>query len=101
MRLAVEAAFKTGGARGTGRAVDEVYLYEPAPDATTESSIDGARSHQCEPLVAICCVAKTAVFDGRVGQSEDPDAIAMFLTDGGASSVISQCYNLDGGQWMS
>ena len=38
---------------------------------------------------------------GRMGRAEDLTGMAVFLASDEANYVVSQCYNVDGGQWMS
>ena len=38
---------------------------------------------------------------GRMGVAEDLTGMAIFLASSEADYVVSQCYNVDGGQWMS
>lgn len=38
---------------------------------------------------------------GRMGQAEDLTGMAVFLASNEADYVVAQCYNVDGGQWMS
>lgn len=38
---------------------------------------------------------------GRMGQAEDLTGMAVFLASDEAKYVVAQCYNVDGGQWMS
>ena len=38
---------------------------------------------------------------GRMGQAEDLTGMAVFLASDEADYVVAQCYNVDGGQWMS
>ena len=38
---------------------------------------------------------------GRMGQAKDLTGMAVFLASDEADYVVSQCYNVDGGQWMS
>ena len=42
-----------------------------------------------------------AVPYGRMGKAEDLTGMAVFLASDDADYVVSQCYNVDGGQWMS
>ncbi|KHA52912.1 L-iditol 2-dehydrogenase [Sulfitobacter geojensis] len=42
-----------------------------------------------------------AVPFGRMGQPEDLTGMAVFLASEEAAYVVAQCYNVDGGQWMS
>lgn len=42
-----------------------------------------------------------AVPFGRMGQPEDLTGMAVFLASDESNYVVSQCYNVDGGQWMS
>ncbi|WP_386625766.1 L-iditol 2-dehydrogenase [Sulfitobacter geojensis] len=42
-----------------------------------------------------------AVPFGRMGKPEDLTGMAVFLASGEAAYVVAQCYNVDGGQWMS
>jgi D-sorbitol dehydrogenase (acceptor) len=42
-----------------------------------------------------------AVPYGRMGRAEDLTGMAVFLASSEADYVVSQCYNVDGGQWMS
>ncbi|MDU8945477.1 L-iditol 2-dehydrogenase [Ovoidimarina sediminis] len=42
-----------------------------------------------------------AVPFGRMGTAEDLTGIAIFLASSEADYIVSQCYNVDGGQWMS
>jgi D-sorbitol dehydrogenase (acceptor) len=42
-----------------------------------------------------------AVPYGRMGRAEDLTGMAVFLASDEASYVVAQCYNVDGGQWMS
>jgi NAD(P)-dependent dehydrogenase (short-subunit alcohol dehydrogenase family) len=43
----------------------------------------------------------TGVPYGRMGTPEDLTGIAIFLASDEANYIVSQCYNVDGGQWMS
>jgi galactitol 2-dehydrogenase len=38
---------------------------------------------------------------GRMGRPEDLTGMAVFLASADAEYIVSQCYNVDGGQWMS
>ncbi len=38
---------------------------------------------------------------GRMGNAEDLTGMAVFLASDEAEYVVAQCYNVDGGQWMS
>ena len=38
---------------------------------------------------------------GRMGQAEDLTGMAVFLASDEAKYILAQCYNVDGGQWMS
>ena len=38
---------------------------------------------------------------GRMGRPEDLTGMAVFLASDEAAYVVAQCYNVDGGQWMS
>lgn len=38
---------------------------------------------------------------GRMGTPDDLTGMAIFLATGEADYIVSQCYNVDGGQWMS
>lgn len=38
---------------------------------------------------------------GRMGRAEDLTGMAVFLASEEAEYVVAQCYNVDGGQWMS
>lgn len=38
---------------------------------------------------------------GRMGRAEDLTGMAVFLASAEAEYVVAQCYNVDGGQWMS
>ncbi|QMU59083.1 MAG: L-iditol 2-dehydrogenase [Boseongicola sp.] len=42
-----------------------------------------------------------AVPYGRMGRAEDLTGMAVFLASEDANYVVAQCYNVDGGQWMS
>ncbi len=42
-----------------------------------------------------------AVPAGRMGRAEDLTGMAIFLASDESDYVVSQCYNVDGGQWMS
>jgi len=42
-----------------------------------------------------------AVPYGRMGRAEDLTGMAVFLASDEADYIVSQCYNVDGGQWMS
>jgi len=42
-----------------------------------------------------------AVPFGRMGVAEDLTGIAVFLATPEADYIVSQCFNVDGGQWMS
>jgi len=42
-----------------------------------------------------------AVPYGRMGRAEDLTGMAVFLASEEASYIVAQCYNVDGGQWMS
>ena len=42
-----------------------------------------------------------AVPFGRMGHAEDLTGMAVFLASDDANYIVSQCYNVDGGQWMS
>ena len=43
----------------------------------------------------------TAVPYGRMGTADDLTGMAVFLASDDADYVVAQCYNVDGGQWMS
>lgn len=45
-------------------------------------------------------VGKAVPF-GRMGTAEDLTGMAVFLASDEADYVVAQCYNVDGGQWMS
>ena len=45
-------------------------------------------------------VAATVPF-GRMGTADDLTGMAVFLASDGASYVVAQTYNVDGGNWMS
>ncbi len=38
---------------------------------------------------------------GRMGIAEDLTGMAIFLATDEAKYIVAQCYNVDGGQWMS
>ena len=38
---------------------------------------------------------------GRMGRPEDLTGMAVFLASAEADYIVAQCYNVDGGQWMS
>lgn len=38
---------------------------------------------------------------GRMGRAEDLTGMAVFLASDDADYIVAQCYNVDGGQWMS
>jgi D-sorbitol dehydrogenase (acceptor) len=38
---------------------------------------------------------------GRMGRAEDLTGMAVFLASSESDYVVAQCYNVDGGQWMS
>lgn len=38
---------------------------------------------------------------GRMGRAEDLTGMAIFLASNEAEYIVAQCYNVDGGQWMS
>ncbi len=38
---------------------------------------------------------------GRMGRAEDLTGMAIFLASDEANYIVAQCYNVDGGQWMS
>ena len=38
---------------------------------------------------------------GRIGSPHDLTGMAIFLASDEANYIVSQCYNIDGGQWMS
>ena len=42
-----------------------------------------------------------AVPYGRMGRAEDLTGMAVFLASDEARYIVAQCYNVDGGQWMS
>ncbi len=42
-----------------------------------------------------------AVPYGRMGVAEDLTGMAVFLASDEADYIVAQCYNVDGGQWMS
>ncbi|MEX0349953.1 MAG: L-iditol 2-dehydrogenase [Paracoccaceae bacterium] len=42
-----------------------------------------------------------AVPYGRMGVAEDLTGMAVFLASSEADYIVSQCFNVDGGQWMS
>ncbi|MEO1423091.1 MAG: SDR family oxidoreductase, partial [Pseudomonadota bacterium] len=42
-----------------------------------------------------------AVPYGRMGRADDLTGMAVFLASDEADYVVAQCYNVDGGQWMS
>lgn len=42
-----------------------------------------------------------AVPYGRMGMAEDLTGMAVFLASDDAAYIVAQCYNVDGGQWMS
>jgi galactitol 2-dehydrogenase len=42
-----------------------------------------------------------AVPYGRMGRAEDLTGMAVFLASAEADYIVAQCYNVDGGQWMS
>lgn len=42
-----------------------------------------------------------AVPFGRMGRPEDLTGMAVFLASDEAEYIVAQCYNVDGGQWMS
>ena len=38
---------------------------------------------------------------GRMGRADDLTGMAIFLASDEANYIVAQCYNVDGGQWMS
>ncbi|HBG97666.1 MAG TPA: L-iditol 2-dehydrogenase [Rhodobacteraceae bacterium] len=42
-----------------------------------------------------------AVPYGRMGRAEDLTGMAVFLASAEADYIVAQCYNVDGGNWMS
>ena len=42
-----------------------------------------------------------AVPFGRMGRAEDLTGMAVFLASDAAEYIVAQCYNVDGGNWMS
>jgi D-sorbitol dehydrogenase (acceptor) len=42
-----------------------------------------------------------AVPAGRMGRADDLTGMAVFLASDEADYIVAQCYNVDGGQWMS
>jgi D-sorbitol dehydrogenase (acceptor) len=38
---------------------------------------------------------------GRFATPDDLTGMAVFLASDDANYIVSQCYNVDGGQWMS
>lgn len=38
---------------------------------------------------------------GRMGRAEDLTGMAIFLASSESDYIVAQCYNVDGGQWMS
>ena len=42
-----------------------------------------------------------AVPYGRMGRADDLTGMAVFLASDEADYIVAQCYNVDGGQWMS
>ena len=38
---------------------------------------------------------------GRMGKASDLTGMAIFLASNESDYVVAQCYNVDGGQWMS
>ena len=38
---------------------------------------------------------------GRMGRADDLTGMAIFLATPEADYIVSQCFNIDGGQWMS
>ena len=42
-----------------------------------------------------------AVPFGRMGRPQDLTGMAVFLASDDAAYIVAQCYNVDGGQWMS
>ena len=42
-----------------------------------------------------------AVPYGRMGTAKDLTGMAIFLASDEAEYIVAQCYNVDGGQWMS
>lgn len=42
-----------------------------------------------------------AVPYGRMGRADDLTGMAVFLASKDADYIVAQCYNVDGGQWMS
>jgi D-sorbitol dehydrogenase (acceptor) len=42
-----------------------------------------------------------AVPYGRMGRAQDLTGMAVFLASDEAEYIVAQCYNVDGGQWMS
>ena len=38
---------------------------------------------------------------GRIGTAQDLVGMAIFLATSEADYIVSQCFNVDGGQWMS
>lgn len=43
----------------------------------------------------------SSVPHGRMGRAEDLTGMAVFLASDEAEYIVAQCYNVDGGQWMS
>jgi len=47
------------------------------------------------------CGCEFCVPFGRMGIAEDLTGMAIFLATDEAKYIVAQCYNVDGGQWMS
>ena len=79
-RLAGKTAFITGVARGIGVSFAEYAQKEP-----------GQKKREVGDAVPF----------GRMGTADDLTGLAVFPASSDADYVVAQCYNLDGGNWMS
>jgi len=57
--------------------------------------------HENKPLGQKKKEVGDAVPYGRMGVAEDLTGMAVFLATSEADYIVSQCFNVDGGQWMS
>jgi D-sorbitol dehydrogenase (acceptor) len=57
--------------------------------------------HENRPLGEKKRLVGEAVPYGRMGRAEDLTGMAVFLASAEADYIVAQCYNVDGGQWMS
>jgi len=57
--------------------------------------------HENKPLGQKKTEVGEAVPYGRMGVAEDLTGMAVFLASAEADYIVAQCYNVDGGQWMS